>query len=303
MAITNGAAVAADLQTYFSKELLKLTEYVTVLKNYAYQEALPANSSKTISFTQYANLTPPAGILTDGVTPSDDILSTTAITATVDQVGQYVTITDLAQLTVKHPLMTQLMQNLSISAGRSYDTRIQTVLVAGTAVQYANGKASRILTAATDVMTTAEFSKAVARLRKNAGTPFEDGNYVLVVDPSVEQDIVNDTKFFTAAQYSQVQRVNQNEVGTWMGLRVVRSNNIPVITGAGASGADIHTSYVFARNAYAVTDLQSLEMYVESEGGTADPLHQRKTAGFKYSMKAVILNQNWMGRIESGSAY
>lgn len=299
MAVTNVAAVNADLQTYFARELLKLTEYLTVFKNYAFLEPLPANSSKTVSFTQFANLTPPSGTLTEGTTPTDDALSVSAITATVDQVGQFVTLTDLAQLTVKHPLMDQLMQNLGQSAARSYDNRIQAVVIAGTNVQYAGGRAARTAITSSDVMSSAELSKAVANLRNNGGQPFDDGNYVLVVDPSVEQDIVNDTKFNAAGAYSQVAKLNANEVGVWYGVRVVRSNNIPTIS----STVTVHASYMFARNAFAATDLQSLQMFVENSGGNADPLHQRRTAGFKYSQKTVILNQNWMRRIESYSAY
>lgn len=303
MAITNFAAVANDVRPYLSKRLLDLISFKTVLKQYAYMEAIPAGNGKSMTFVQYTNLTPPAGTLTDGVTPSDDILVTTPITATVDQVGQFVTLTDLAELTVVHPVVEATMQNLAQSAARAYDNRIQAALNAGTNVQYANGKATRILTAAADVMTTSEFSKVVAKLRNGGAETFDGGNFVMVVDPSVEQDITNDTKFFTAAQYSQVARVNANEVGTWMGVTVVRSNNIPTLGAVGASGAILHKSYVFGKNAYAVTDLQSLNVFVEGSGGNTDPLHQRKTIGFKFSNKAIVLNNAWLWSIESGSSY
>jgi hypothetical protein len=78
----------------------------------------------------------------------------------------------------------------------------------------------------------------------------------------------------------------------------VRSNNVPTI----ASTNTVHTSsYIFGKDAFAVTDLQTLEMYKDGPGTTADPLHQIMTLGWKVGFKSVILNQNWMYRIESGS--
>ena len=245
MAQTNTAALTADIRPYLSRRLLDLVQYQTILKQYAYQEQIPAGNGSSISFTQYTNLTPPSGVLTEGVTPSDTALVTTPITATVDQVGQYVTLTDLAELTVVHPIVEATMQNLAQSAARAYDNRIQTALLAGTTVQYANGRASRITVAVGDNVTTTEFSKLFSKLAMNGALTFDDGNYVMVVDPYVQQDIVNDTKFNTAAAYSQVDRLNRNEVGKWYGITVVSSNNIPNIAGAGAAGINIHTSFVF----------------------------------------------------------
>lgn len=293
------SVLSADLQTYFASELLNFASYNTVFKNYGNMTPIPAGSSKTISFTQYTQLTPPTGTLTEGVTPTENVLATTAITAVVDQVGDFVYLTDLGELTVKHPVVQKTLENLGQSAGRSYDNRIQAVLVAGTNVIYAGGVANRAALANANVASTAEFKKAAKLLRTNGAMPFEDGNFVMVVDPSVEMDILSDTAFTNAAYYSQVERLNAATVGKWFGITVVRSNNIATI----ASTATVHTSYVFAKNAYAVTDLQNLSVYVEGPGGTVDPLHQRKTLGFKYSMKAVILNQAYMVRVESGSLY
>jgi hypothetical protein len=52
-----------------------------------------------------------------------------------------------------------------------------------------------------------------------------------------------------------------------------------------------------------MSTLQNLETYVEAPGGVSDPLHQRRTIGWKVAFKAVILNNNFMVRIETGSAF
>ncbi len=297
MALSDTTALAADLQTYFARKLLIIAKKDLVFRNWALIEPLPANSSLTVSFTQYNKLPVVTGTLTQGVPPTSNTLSSAAITATVDQVGAFVELTDLAELTVKHPVVQQVMELLGAQAGESIDIRIQNVLLAGTTVQYANGKANRAALAATDVVTTTESQKAVKTLRVNGAMPF-DRDYVIVVDPSVEQDILSDTKFTNVANFN-AQPMYDGEVGRWFGVRVVRSNNIATI----ASTTTVHTSFVLARNAYAITDLQTLQMFVEGPGGVTDPLHQKRTMGWKVAFKAVILNNSFMLRIESGSAF
>lgn len=297
MALSDTTALAADLQTYFARKLLIIAKKDLVFRNWALIEPLPSHSSLTVSFTQYSKLPVVAGTLTQGTPPTSNTLATAAITATVDQIGAFVELTDLAELTVKHPVVEQVMELLGAQAGESIDTRIINVLLAGTTVQYADGVANRAALGAANVMDTNEFRKAIKTLRTNGALPF-DREYVMVVDPSVEADITADTTFTNVGNYN-AQPMYDGEVGKWFGARVVRSNNIAAI----ASTTTVHTSFVFGRNAYAITDLQTLQMFVQAPGGITDPLEQKRTMGWKTAFKAVILNNSFFLRIESGSAY
>lgn len=310
MAVTNSAAVAADLQTYFSKRLLDIAGKDVVLTDAAYKEDIPANASKTISFTQYSRLAVPGSVLTEGTAPTDTQLNPTAVTATIDQWGAFVTLTDLAELTVKHPLVQEAQLLLGEQAAETIETTVNTVLVAGTTVQYAGGAANRAALAAGNVMTTTELRKAVVNLQKagarkiNAGDKFDNNSsagkyYILYVDPSVAMDIAADSDFKAANQYNSDSLKAGKVLGTWYGVMVVMSNVIPTI----ASTVTVHTSYMVGRNAYAVTNLQNLKSYVEGPGGVADPLHQKRTIGWKVGFKCAILNNNFMVRIESASNY
>lgn len=303
MAATSSSTLAADLQTYFSKKLLKQAKYKTVLDQFGYTEKIPSSSSKTISFTQYADLAPATTPLTEGTPPTDTALSSSAITAVIDQLGAYVTLTDLAEMTVKHPVVQKTTELLGVQAARSYDRTINSVVVAGTSVVYPGVVASRAGIGAGNVLTFAEIKKAVALLRNNGASEFDDGNFVLVVDPSVETDLMGDTAFQnTVYRQADPSKGNENYKGTitkFAGVTVVRSNNIPTIS----STVTVHTSYIFGQNAYAVSDLQTLEMYKEGPGSVSDPLHQKMTMGWKVGFKSVILNNNFMVRLESASAY
>lgn len=310
MAATDSTAVAADLQTYFSKRLLDIAGRDVVLTDAAYKEDIPANSSKTISFTQYSRLAIPSGVLADGTPPTDTQLAPTAATATVDQWGAFVTLTDMAVLTVKHPLVQEATYLLGEQAAETIETTVNSVLVAGTVVQYANSKTARTLLASGDVMTATEIRKAVVALQKygarrvNAGGKFSNNQtagkyYILYVDPSVAMDVLADSEFRSANQYNNDALKAGKVLGTWYQTMVVTSNVIPTIS----STVTVHTSYLVGRNAYAVTNLQNLKSYVEGPGGVSDPLHQKRTIGWKVAFKAARLNENFMVRIESASAY
>jgi N4-gp56 family major capsid protein len=280
-----------------------------VFKQFANLEPIPAGSSKTISFTQYAKLGLISTTLTEGVADTAAALSTSAITATANQYGAHVEITDLAELTPKHPVVAQALYLLGRQAGESIDQIIQSVVLAGTAVVYPNAKAARTSLASTDVMDTTTLALAVQQLEWNSAVPFGSssigdsngayngsGKFVLIVDPTVKMNLVADTKFINASSYSAVTRLYNNEVGEWFGVRVIESNNMSVIT----STAKVHQSLLLGQNAYAVSDLQVLSTYVEGPGGVSDPLHQKRTLGWKTAFATTILNNSFMVRIETG---
>lgn len=311
MAVTSTTQLAADLQTYFSKALLKQAKYKTVLDQFGYTENLPSNSSKTISFTQYADLTPVAAVIgTEGTPPTDTQLATTAITATVDQLGAFVTLTDLAKLTPKHPVMQKTLELLGVQGARTYDNFVFAAISAGTAVYYPGAIASRATLTTTSYMDFATVFKAVANLRSNGASEFNDGNFVLVVDPKVEMDLLQDTTFQNVV-YRQQPDSHGNElykgaITTFAGVTIVRSNQLIsdaiANTGVG-SNQTAHVSFVFGQNGYATTNLQNMQTYTQSPGGVSDPLEQKMTVGWKFAFKAVILNNNFMARIETISRY
>lgn len=290
--------VSADLQTYFAKSLLKQASYKTVLDQFAYKEKIPASSSTTIKFNQYSDLAVATTPLSEGTPPSETQLTVTPITATIDQLGAFVKLTDIAELTVKHPVTQKANELLGVQAARTYDRLINSTVVAGTNVIYSGGQTVRTGIVNASKITFADVQKAVALLRNNGADTFEDGNFVMVIDPSVEVDLLTDTQFAnTVYRQTGKNELYKGAITSFSGVTIVRSNNIPTI----ASTNTVHTSYVFGKDAFAVTDLQTLSFYKDGPGTTADPLHQIMTMGWKVGFKSVVLNQNWMVRIESGS--
>ena len=295
---TTAAGVNADLQTYFSKKLQRQAQFSTVLDQFGYIEKIPSASSKTISFTKYADLAVATTALTEGVAPDSVALSSAAITAVIDQLGFVIKLTDLAELTPKHPVVQKTLELLCTQAARSRDAKIEAVLAAGTNAFYTGAVASRTALAAGNIITVADVSRVVANLRTNGATEFPDGNYVAVVSPTVEMNLLKDQSFRDASTRSGLGtkgELYKGEIANFMGVRFVRSNSIPTI----ASTVTVYPTYFFGLDAYAVSDLQTLQSYREGPGGVTDPLHQIMTLGWKVGFKAVLLNNAFMARLET----
>ncbi len=75
----------------------------------------------------------------------------------------------------------------------------------------------------------------------------------------------------------------------------------------GKDGCAVYGSIMFGRDAYGRVELSggAMEMIVKSKGsaGTADPLNQRSTVGWKAAHAAAILYPERLLRIETGSSY
>ena len=76
---------------------------------------------------------------------------------------------------------------------------------------------------------------------------------------------------------------------------------------AGADGKDVYSTIVLGENAYGTTEISGggLQHIVKQLGsaGTADPLNQRATVGWKALKVAVRLVEQYMIRIETCSSF
>jgi len=81
------------------------------------------------------------------------------------------------------------------------------------------------------------------------------------------------------------------------------SENSKVFEGAGSAGADVHATLIFGRDAYGMTRIsgEALKNIIKPLGsaGSADPLDQRATSGWKATFVTKILNELLMVRLET----
>ena len=314
---TTGNNLSPEMKTYYEKRLLDAAEPNLVHMQFGDKYPIPAHGGKTIEFRRYSALPKALTALTEGVTPNGSNLNVETVTGTVSQYGDYVTISDVLELTAIDRNIEQATKLLGSSAGRTLDTVVRDIICAGTNVMYApkvSGGTVTPVTArsaidATALLTVDVIFKAVAALKAQNAAPIDD-SFVAIVHPNVACDLMLSDKWVDVHKYAQPENIYRGEIGKIGGVRFVESTEAKcfgqVGAGTGTSQASVYATLVIGANAYGVTDVEGggLQHIVKQLGsaGTADPLNQRATTGWKALQTAEILSQPYMIRIEHGCA-
>lgn len=315
---TTDSNLSAEMKTYYDKDLLDNAEPELVHRQFGQKRPLPKNNGKSIEFRSYSKLPKATQPLTEGVTPDGKNLTVTAITAEVAWYGDYVGITDALDLTGYDRNILEANKLLGAQAGVTLDTITRNAINAGTNVMYQakdDGTAvtSRGGLTAGCLLTIDTIFEAAAILKaKNA--PKIDGSYVAIIHPYVAKDFMIANReagtWVDVNKYSNATQIFEGELGKVGGVRFVESSEAK-IWGAGQDGAPaslaVFSTLVFGDGAYGVTDLEGggLEMFVKQLGsaGSADPLNQRATVGWKAATATKILAEDFIVRIESTSSH
>ena len=266
----------------------------------AMKKKLPKNSGKTINFRKFNSLTAPSSSLSEGVTPDGNNLDVSKIEAVVAQYGDYVTISDLIQMTGIDPVLTETSELLGEEAGQLVDTKIQEAISTGTNVYFAGGVESR--GAVATHLTGADIKKLVRKLKNANAKRFADGFYHMQIDPSIAYDLMEDPFWVDVSKYAKPEQMVKGELGKMHGMKFFESTNLKTVT---EGNKDIHIAYAYGKDAYACVDLENgagkPEIIVKTNGsaGTDDPLNQRASAGWKNCFTAVITQPMALVRVET----
>lgn len=317
---TTGNDLSPEMKTYYEKRLIDLAEAELIHDQFAQVRNIPKNGGKTIEFRQFDPLPEAKTPLTEGVTPDGQSMNVKAITATVQQYGGYVTLSDILDLTAIDNNIEEATKMIASQGGRTMDGITRDIINAGTAVQYADGKvASRkalYYTSATDNCNlNVDAIKRAVRTLENQDAPKINGYYVGIIHPNCKYDLMKDPDWKAPHQYADTMEIYKNEIGELHGVRFVQSSRAMVFKGAGAGevkdssgnvttpGQDVYSTLILGDNAYGTTSIEGggLQHIVKPMGsaGTADPLNQRSTVGWKGLKTAEILVQQYMVRIET----
>ena len=306
--------LSPEMKTFYDKALLKFAKPNLVHDQFAQKRNIPKNGGKTIEFRRYSQLPKALTPLTEGVTPTGQNLNVTTVPATVAQYGGYITLSDVLLLTAIDNNLMEAIELLGDQAGRTLDTITREVLVSGTNVIYAGGtvNARTGLTSAMK-LTVMDIKKAVRELKIGLAKKI-NGSYVAIIHPDCVFDLENDDEWINASQYAGSTQIFEGEIGKLYGVRFVESTEAKIWAKAGApvteGGTDkisVYATLVMGANAYGTTTVEGggLQTIVKQlgSGGTADPLNQRSTAGWKALKTAKILYDDYIVRIESASSY
>jgi N4-gp56 family major capsid protein len=316
MANTSRSVISRENTEFYDRTLLYRAVAYFVHTKFAQVRDIPRNGgTNTIKFRRYGNLSAATTALTEGVTPTGSTGSVTDITASVSQYGDYITITDVVDYESKDPVLTEYAEILGDQAGDTLDQLTRDVLAAGTVVTYV-GQVSRGAITTSNLITATEVRKAVRTLKNakarritrminsSTGVATEPvaPSYVGICHPNTTYDLQDETGWTPVEKYANTTTLMENEVGKLHEVRFIETTNAKVFAGAGSGAIDVYATIILGMDAYGITRIagEALRNIVKPLGsaGTADPLDQRATSGWKAVFVAKILNDNFMVRLE-----
>ena len=299
--------LSAEMKTFYDMTLIDEAQANLVHDQFGQKRPIPANGGKTIEFRKFAPLAKALTPLTEGVTPDGKSLTVSTITATVAQYGDYITQSDVLELTSIDNTIVEATKLLGRQAGMTLDTVVRNVLQSGTNVTYcpkvaADGSKTEVTSRGdldeTCQLTVDVVNQVVAKLRAQ-NAPTIGGKYVAIIHPFVAYDLMSDPAWIDAHKYAKPENLYEGEIGEVGGVRFVQTTEAKIYENG------VFGSLFLGDGAYGVTEISGggLQTIVKQKGsaGTADPLDQRSSVGWKAIKTAELLIPNYLVRVESKS--
>ena len=309
-----GNNLSAEMKTFYDKTLITLASPYLVHDQFGQKRDIPKNGGKIIEFRRFSSLPKALTPLTEGVTPTGNKLNVSSVSATVEQYGDYIEQADLLELTAVDNTIIEATKQLSAQAGLTMDTIVRNEIVGGTNVLYcpkvsADGTETTVTSRGaidgTSLLRVKDVFKAAAEL-KAMNAPKIDGYYVGIIHPYVAYDLMQEAgnQWMEVQKYATPENMLKGEIGCLGGVRFVESTEAK-IWNEGANGAAVFATLIIGADAYGVTSVNGVgvEHIVKQKGYGNDPLNQRSSVGWKGLKTAKRLVEEYLIRIESGSAF
>lgn len=311
---TTSPGLSAENKTFYDKVLIQTAEPKLIHDQFAQKRDIPQNGGKKIEFRKYASLPKATQPLVEGVTPDGQTLEVSKIEAEVSQYGGYVTLTDILKLTAIDNNIVEATKAIGNQAGITLDTITRNVMQSGTNVFYCPNSDGTAVTSRAALNATCKLTvavvKDVATFLKANNAPKIGDSYVAIIHPYVASDLMDDPEWKYPHQYQDTTEIYEGEIGKIHGVRFVETSEAKIYAGSSdgcPTGLAVFGTLFLADGAYGTTEVTGggLETIIKQLGsaGTADPLDQRATVGWKALKTAEILVQPYIVRVESCGKY
>lgn len=269
------SVISLDQEKFLVGKLLDRSSLRLVMGGLCDNISMREGAGLTAYMVRYKRMYVPLTALTEATTPTQSTFSLEEVTVTLDQWGDYLEISDVAQLTAKHPLMTQCVELLADNAARVMDREITIVMLAGTNIQYGDGSVTTRATITSAMTISDTIIQKVRVTMVNAGAPPRGGpsgdakqvatsgtflgtqNYVAVCGPEVIGDVMRPSTSYgtwaSVATYANARALYSSEVGTWQNVRFVETNFIPKFVLLGNTTTAVASAASFGTDTPVVT--------------------------------------------------
>ena len=115
--------MTAEMKTFYKTALLQFAEPNLVFSRYAKKVPIPKNNGKTIEFRYMSPLPVVTSDIAEGVTPDALKLTMNSMTESLRQIGAWVRLTDVLQMTAVDPIVLEATK--ALGSPRSPPARIR----------------------------------------------------------------------------------------------------------------------------------------------------------------------------------
>lgn len=292
--------LAPENKTFYVRTLLERLLPDLFLYNDAMKKKLPKNQGRTVNWRKFNSLPPVTTPLTEGKTPDGKDLDVTQIEAVLAQYGDFITTSDMLQMTGIDPVVTEASELCGEQAALSVELALATKLFAGTNAMFAGSKSARSEITAADKITGMDVKKLRRQLKKKNARKFSDGYYHAIISPEMAYDLMNDSAWQDVAKYAKPEQMLKGEVGKMHGFRFMESTAYETV----GDSVEVHRGLFYGKDSYGAVDLEKgggkPDIIVKQLGsaGTDDPLNQRGSVGWKLPFTCEILQQDALIRFE-----
>ena len=241
---TTDSGLSDEMKTFYSDYLIDNAEPKLVHDQFGQKHPIPKNGGKQIEFRKYDPLPKLSTPLSEGVTPTGQSLSMDVITATVQQFGGFVELSDMLLLTAIDNNLVMATKLIGSQAGRTLDTITREVLNGGTNVQYADERVSArhllvggSATAANNHYMTVDAIRRAVRSLKNMNAETIGDSFVGIIHPDVSYDLMSDPKWVNVKTYSDPSGIYQGEIGKIENVRFVETSEAKIFSAANLLGS------------------------------------------------------------------
>lgn len=238
---SQGNDLSPGMRTFYDDTLIDIVGPKLVHDQDAVKKPIPANNGKKIQFRGFNPLPKALTALTEGVTPAGNSLDMFTIEATVAQYGDYITTSDMLNLTHVDPIIAESLRLLGDQAGVTLDTISRNVLVGGTNVMYApkidasTGAETEVTSRAaldlTAQLTVDLVDQVVAELEAANVPKFDDGFYHAIIHPYTKYVIMKDDMWREPHKYVDTEAIYNGEIGEIGGVRFKISSEAKIWSG------------------------------------------------------------------------
>ena len=294
---------ANTIEVYNVRKTLEFAKPALVYPQFGQPDMIMQRKGQTASWLRFTKLAIPSSVLADTPTFTAETISESTVTATLQLWGNGVRLVEALKETSFLDLPMEYKKLIGQNAGETINQKVRDVLVAGTSVNYANEKTHLGGILSTDTADLDDFLDVVEGLEAQDAKPIGD-DFVAIISPYIKTRLMKNTAFREATRYlGKENSLFTGEVANIDGTRFVRTSTAPsrANSGTNSSLAYVEQSIVIGDGGYGIARLLpgDFDVVVTPPGGHGDEFKVKTAITWKAYLKAVILNQNWIRRLES----